>query len=312
MTLEITCENKTACTDGQAVLDWRNNKISAEQLLKKLSPRLKNIASWASNKYGIKDYADDVYQDLMIALVGDAGKKWNPSQNIGSYMAGWGWRIASSYQAKIFKEGSFDQLFDENEEDLSSANPLLLSEEIPIEDVIDEELRLKNLSQINLSALDKEIRKIEVQLQPKGTKRTYKKQTDLQRNEHLYFARLKFGLTKQEMAQALGIEHHKYVAYETGKTIRVPDLVYSKINDLNENMSARLEYSNQLLDKSMPEIINFWLNMLELNNVDSLTKIIGVSKRTLRRWQLIDNKPRYNLVMNYHLMVCDYIKKELR
>lgn len=292
--------------EDRAIRAWRKGEIDDNQFIIKLTPTLKRLASWSCDRYGVNSLKDDAFQELCIALVTKAGKDWNPSQPISTYMAGWAWRIASSMANESKKEASFDVLFEENELDaVIEEQSIEQNEDLIIESIDDEVSRKAFLKKISLKDLDAEVKhlsKKDEDKKPKNIRKTSKVK-DLVRDERLYDLRYKAGLTRAEMAEAMGIPLSKYAAYETGKTRKVPDHVYQNAEMVVENASARAEYSKLLCNRSMSEIVELWCAMAGTSRPDDIAKILKISVRTLRRWLYNNYKPRHNIVISHHLQI---------
>jgi DNA-directed RNA polymerase specialized sigma24 family protein/DNA-binding XRE family transcriptional regulator len=295
---------------------WRSKEITDNQLVTALSPMLKRLASWSSDKYGVSCYKEDVFQELSIALIAKAGHSWNDSQPISSYMAGWAWRIASSIANLSNKESSFDSLYEDSElEGFLIEHSIDSHEDDILEDIDKERTKVQLLEKISLADLDNELSLLSTPPRTsKGSlssdaKRSARKPT-LVLNERLYNYRFQSGLTRVEMAEAMGLTLSKYAAYETGKTKKVPSWVFEEAQQVVNNASSRSIYSDILSQKSMTEIVKLWFDMLKLENIEDIAKILRVSVRTLRRWLYNNHKPRHSIVINYHLKVIHHIKKQ--
>lgn len=301
-------------TEDEYMKAWRSKEITDNQLVTALSSMLKRLASWSSDKYGISHHKEDVFQELAIALIAKAGYSWNNSQPISSYMAGWAWRIASSIASISNKESSFDSLYEDSElESFLIEHSVYSNEDDLLEDIDKERSKAQLLEKISLADLDNELSLLS---EPRkgtlssGTKKRPPRKTTLVLNERLYNYRFQSGLTRVEMAEAMGLTLSKYAAYETGKTKKVPFWIFEQAEQVVSNASSRSVYSDELSQKSMTEIVNLWFDMLKLENIEDIAKILRVSVRTLRRWLYNNHKPRHNIVINYHLKVINHIKKQ--
>lgn len=294
---------------------WRSKEITDNQLVTALSPMLKRLASWSSDKYGVSCYKEDIFQELSIALIAKAGHSWNDSQPISSYMAGWAWRIASSIANLSNKESSFDSLYEDSElEGFLIEHSVDSHEDDILEDIDKEQAKVQLLEKISLTDLDNELSLLSAPRTSKDSlsndaKKSARKST-LILNEKLYNYRFQSGLTRVEMAEAMGLTLSKYVAYETGKTKNVPSWVFEEAQQVVNNASSRSTYSDILSQKSMTEIVKLWSDMLKLENIEDMAKILNVSVRTLRRWLYNNHKPRHSIVINYHLKVIHHTKKQ--
>lgn len=300
-------------TEDEYMQAWRSKEITDNQLVTALSPMLKRLASWSSDKYGVSYHKEDVFQELAIALIAKAGYSWNNSQPISSYMAGWAWRIASSIANLSNKESSFDSLYEDSElEGFLIEHSVNSHEDDLLEDIDKERTKVQLLEKISLADLDNELSLLSAPRKgslSSGAKRPTRK-TTLILNERLYRYRFQSGLTRVEMAEAMGLTLSKYAAYETGKTKKVPSWIFEEAQQVVNNASSRSIYSDMLSQKSMTEIVKLWFEMLKLENIEDIAKILRVSVRTLRRWLYNNHKPRHSIVINYHLKVIHHIKKQ--
>lgn len=303
--------------DDEIMRLWVRGALPDKDALGQLTPMLKRLARWAADKYGIKDQAEDIQQELALALLGDARKKWKPNQPISSYMAGWAWRIASVLSQSAAREQSFDELFDSSEAEYhrgdgdraAMAWGGVLNE--AIEDLTPEHAAMadinlatyqKALSSISVDALDQALMRLEPKRKD-GRSCSYKKK--LQTNERLKSLRESIGLNRPDMAAALGMPLFRYVALETGKIKTVPEDVYRQAEELANNASKRVKMGSQLIHLSMSQIVDLWCKQLGTSDAMVVAEKLGVSRRTMRRWLDDEYKPKHDVVMSYHLRIHD-------
>jgi DNA-binding transcriptional regulator YiaG len=291
------------------MIAWRNGKISSNELLRLMHPLIKKISIWAADKYGVSFLKDDVYQELSIATIGVAGGKWDPSNStIANYLVGWAWRIASSISNHKLREISVDYAY--SDEDLGSSEFSLISDssETDLIEEIDAKEANKLLDGISLSAIDREL----ASLAPKQVKREKAKrkpEIKTTRNDRLFNLRQSIGLTRPDMAEALGISLSRYAAYETGKSTNIPNQIFFDSEAIAENASSRTRFTKDLENLSMKEIIENWRAMLGIEKDEDLVKILNISQRTLKRWLYNGNKPRHSIVMTCHVKVSSIQEK---
>lgn len=322
------------------MLAWKQGRISANEVLSALSPMLRRLSRWAADKYKVNGFADDIYQELAIALVGDAGKKWNPKQPIFSYMAGWAWRIASSMEVEISRESSYDELYQSTESEVFNKSSdreimdwknLIADENTPENFVIEKELndissKPEELG-ISLSVLDRELARVDSSLKTSarkgvqervGTqdnnedppKRKYQSRKKIMVvNQRLLTLRNSVGFTRADMASALGLTLSRYAAFESGKIKSVPESIYQQAESLAQNASWRVRASKEIEDLPMSRIIDLWCSKLGIDDPMELAKILDVSSRTMRRWMTDEYKPKNSIVIYHHLQVHDYLQK---
>jgi transcriptional regulator with XRE-family HTH domain len=294
----------------EIMLAWRRREVSSDKVLMELMPLIKGISRWAADKYNVSSMRDDIFQELCIALVGEAGEKWHPERSISSYMAGWAWRIASSMSNKSVKEFSCDSLyFDGDEEEKETEFVFNYNEDELIEE-IDNQKSEKLLALISTTALDRELMYLMPKKAEKQTKATISAELIL--NKRLFDLRQTVGLTRPDMAEALGVSMSRYAAYETGKAKIVPEEIYASAESMVENASMRVKFSKELEQLEMKEIVLLWKKMLDTDSDEYLVKILDISYRTLKRWLYNNTKPRHSIVMTCHVKVFSAQEKKVK
>lgn len=303
-------------SDNDTMRAWRVGEIDANTALLRFTPLIKRLARWASNRYNIPGHQDDLQQELSIALMGDAGSKWNPDQPISSYLAGWAWRIASSLKQTSGRDLSFNEIYITSESDflrgegdqavMDWGGLLVAEEHTPeyfAEAAIQNDVRKTALASISLTDLDAEISRLEANLKPKKSSQSAeqkrrKRKTDM--NERLLSIRSSLGLTRPEMAGLMAMSFARYTAYESGKTLVVPDDVYDRAKIAIENAASRVRISDEIAGLSMSQVITLWQGITGMQNPMEIAKLLDVSPRTMRRWLSNEYIPRRDIVVGHH------------
>lgn len=305
--------------DNEIMQAWRQGAVSAEEALSGLTPMLKRLARWAADKYGIQGLADDIQQELAVALLGDAGKKWRPGTSISSYMAGWAWRIASIMGQEAGREQSFDEMFASSEADFlhgegdragMSWGGLVADEETPEHLALADgssALARSALMGISLDALDRELARVDPRR--KSTRKSPPRKKHMTPNARLVTLREAVGLTRPDMAAALGLPLGRYAAFESGKIRSVPDEVYEQAEALVKNASQRVKLGEELADLPMSRIIELWCSMLGQDDPMVVADLLDVSPRTMRRWASDLYKPRRAIVISHHVRVHEHLQR---
>jgi ribosome-binding protein aMBF1 (putative translation factor) len=122
-------------------------------------------------------------------------------------------------------------------------------------------------------------------------------------DQRLFDARASLGMSRRELAAAIGMEFSRYAAYESGKRASVPGEVYESVELLLENSATSVRRANEIKGMSMSEVVQLWQKILGGCSVAELQDAICVSPRTMRRWRLDLYTPRHNIVVSYHSKV---------
>lgn len=301
------------------MLAWRQGAVSANEALSVLTPMLKRLARWAADKYGVQGLADDIQQELAMALLGEAGKKWRSGQSISSYMAGWAWRIASGMGQEAGREQSFEELFASSEADFLHGEGdragmqwggLATDEDTPERLALAEGpsglVRSERLG-ISLDALNRELARVEPRR--KSARKSPERKKQLTPNARLVAFREAVGLTRPDMAAALGLPLGRYAAFESGKIQSVPDEIYEQAEALVKNASQRVKLGKEVADLPMSRVIGLWCSMLGQDDPMVVADLLEVSPRTMRRWLSDLYKPRRDIVISHHVRVHEHLQK---
>lgn len=301
-------------SENTVMRQWRAGEIDDAQVILALRPLMDRLARWAADKYAIHDLADDIEQELSLALIGPAGKKWRPEQPISSYLAGWAWRIASGMGGDAAREIPYGELFDASEGDAREAegNTLSFGEEplvayIPPPEeaasrIIEEERVQQHLTTAILAAVEAGIARLDGSKNKKKPVTAIKRKgVPRKRNERLLALRQSVGMTRPEFAAALGLSLSRYAAYESGKTA-MPESVYTAALSLIENKLQSVRLLSEIEGLSMSQIVHLWMRKLDMNEF-SLADTLGVSRRTMKRWLSDVYKPRHDIVLFHHRSV---------
>lgn len=304
--------------DHALMLDWREGRLDAATALSGLQPMLARLSGWAADKYGLTDQREDIRQELAMALLGDAGKKWRPDLSISSYMAGWAWRIASGIKQATERESLFDDPY--------ASTEAATIEEVQVES--DEPARLAELesqqafaaqayqrllsSAVETASWEAEIKDLNSALgrSSRGVSKPRSPNSPhrlLKANERLFSLRKAVGLTRLDMAAALGIPLGRYAGYESGKIQTVPPQIYERAELLLANASARVKISEEIAELPMSAIVDRWCELLERPPLE-VAKMIGVSRRTMQRWLSDIYRPRQNIVVYHYMKIQEMIR----
>lgn len=292
----------------QAMRDWRDKKIDDNQAFNIFLPRLEVLANWAARKYDVPEYAEDIKQELSLALMGKAKDEWHPWLSISSYMAGWAWRIASSMRQSKIREDSFDDLYSRTELETLTEAPAYFLEHIQDDHHIyvaaDSDFLYRVTEGFSPQALENAFQDFHISDPPIKIqkKSSVNHQRQLTPNRKLLNIRNAIGLTRADMAVALGISLGRYAGYESGKIRSVPKEIYERADLALSNMRHRARLSDEIGDLEMSEIVNIWCILLDATHQE-LANFLDVSLRTLRRWSQNDYKPRPSILIRHHLRV---------
>lgn len=291
--------------ENDVMRDLVDGKIDSNQALREFAPLLRRLSIWAARKHNIPDHAEDVEQELALAILGKAAEKWNPALSISSYMTGWAWRIASGmWQAKM-REESFDELYSKTESDIISGINLDaingIQDDQPIYNMIDSDFLQRVQDGFSMEGLDRALSEFPA---PEGRadRDRNKKTRRLKPNQELLRIRHAVGMTRADMAASMGIPLGRYAGYESGKIQSVPDDIYNRANLVYSNMGHRTRLTNEIAELPMSEIIQKWCRMLGCSETEA-ADYLGVSLRTLRRWKEDVYKPRHSIVLRHHIKI---------
>lgn len=291
--------------ENDIMRDWIDGKIDSNEALRKFAPLLQRLSRWAARKYNVPNHAEDIEQELALALLGQAAEKWNPALSISSYMTGWAWRIASSMWQANMREESFDELYAKTESDILSEHTLeainAIQDDQPIYAMIDREFLRRVPDGFSIDGLDRALSAFpSPDRKPSGPRG--KNPRCLKQNKDLLKIRHAVGMTRADMAASMGISLGRYAGYESGKIQSVPEDIYERANLVYSNMRHRTRLTEEIADLPMSEIIKKWCGMLRCSETQT-AEYLGISKRTLRRWSEDDYKPRHSIVLRHHIKV---------
>ncbi|NVZ11708.1 helix-turn-helix domain-containing protein [Allochromatium humboldtianum] len=293
------------CRENDIMRDWIDGKIDSNQALLKLAPLLQRLSLWAARKYNVPGHAEDIEQELALALLGEAAKKWNPVLSISSYMTGWAWRIASSISQSKMREENFDDLYSKTESDMLCDRTLeainAIQDDQSIYAMIDREFLRRVPDGFSIDGLERALSEFP-DPDRKPTSDRIKKARRLKPNKYLLKIRHAVGMTRADMAASMGISLGRYAGYESGKIQSVPEDIYERANLVYSNMGHRTRLTDEIADLPMSEIIQKWCRMLNCSETEA-AEHLGISKRTLRRWIEDDYKPRHSIVLRHHIKV---------
>lgn len=298
---------------------WCDGLISDDKALRGLSEYVKRIAFWSADKYRVQDYREDIYQDLMIALTGPIKQSWESPRDIGTYLSGWAWRIASNYALRMRREYLFDEAFASTEREEAERETDrdaqtwagLVTHEDPehhlMMSIPDSASRPPSMTD---EALDRALRECRSRSRKKGASVARNALKPLKQNtkyvqdagSRLAVERRRMALTRADMAEALGLPVGRYTAYETGKNSSIPVHLFEQIELLKSNLGYRIRVSEMLEPLSMSEIVGLWSDVLKIHPVQLCQKL-DVTQRTMNRWINDSYRPKQSVVVDYHLQL---------
>lgn len=321
---------------------WQSGELDAARALQHFAPVIERLSRWATRAHGLPlDVIDDTRQELVLALLTQGVPNWKPElgQDVSSYFASYAWRVAAHLARHMRREPTYDELYDDTlvaAPDLpwssgSESGLLAPSPEALLEKERHGVLHTDDLAPIRsahlAASIDQALAAIDTSAARRpGRPRLSDTRTRLQAvrggqararlrpkiNQRLRAARTAMGLTRFDMAQALGIPLWRYAKYESGQVAPVPESIYAQVDALESNMAHRRRITEAFADYSMSAIIAFWESLLEQAGIDSgpegIRSLLGVSQRTMFRWQYDFYKPRENIVVSHHGTIEEIVK----
>lgn len=292
------------CRENDVMRDLVAGKIDSNQAILELSSLLRRLARWAARKHNILDHAEDIEQELALAILGKAAEKWTPGLSISSYMTGWAWRIASSMWQSKMREESFDELYSKTESEAFSEGNLDaigIQDEQSLYAMIDSEFLRRVPDGFSIDGLDRALSEFSVpDLKPSKSK--IKNNRHLNPNKVLRKIRHAVGMTRADMAASMGISLGRYAGYESGKIRSVPDEIYKRADLVYANMRHRARLTDELDKLPMSAIFQKWCDMLGCTEAETADHL-GISQRTMRRWKDDVYKPRHSIVLRHHIKI---------
>lgn len=284
----------------QAAREWLEGHREAEDFVRLVQPRVQRIAYSVAGRYALFGSEDDLAQECLTVLF--EGRGWNPDagSTLASYLFGVVQRIANA-RTKRFDHREVQpmgEIFDSMEAH-AQADKSLAIESKPLE-VLEEAEMARRVSRINTTALSAALKELE-------PRKRNRKDTRHQRgNETLQSIRDRAGLTREEMAQGLGIQSWKYQAYETGKA-KPPESFHDRACEYAENARPPQQF-DWLHRASSKEIVASWMEMLGVSLDDPLLQeVTGKTIKTLQRWYNADQKPKVSSLAHCHAAVLAYL-----
>ncbi|WP_018949019.1 helix-turn-helix domain-containing protein [Thioalkalivibrio sp. ALMg11] len=297
--MELPYREEDAALD-QAACEWLEGRMDANEFACLVQPRVERIAFNVAGRFGLFGSEEDLAQECLALLFEKRG--WNPEAgaSLSSYLFGCAQNIANA-RTKRFDHRevySVGEVFDAVEAS-AQAGQSATAESRPFE-VIEGVEMARRSARIDASALRSALKELEPR------KRSRKDTRHLRGNETLQSIRDRAGLTREEMAQGLGIETWRYQSYETGKA-KPPERFQDRARDYAE--SARPpQHFDWLHTASSKDIVGSWMEMLGVSLCDPLLQeVTGKTFKTLQRWYNADQKPKVSGLAQCHAAVLAYL-----
>jgi transcriptional regulator with XRE-family HTH domain len=297
-----------------AIVDYRKNEITLDQLAAKMMPLIKRIAT--TTAYGIRmDIADDIMVSLWLKFQEVGIKQWDENRSIGAYLT----TISRNKSFEIWKEQKpYTELkFDDNG---NSINVLEEYKEAAIESAIrndpavniDKKIAIEKIKEklINSKKYKKENNEIiminnnvqievdadadeDNQIIKKPAKKHDLSQDQLELADIHRALKKANGLTQAQLADQLNIGHPRLASYLSGRTYGVPEHIMKSARALVKKANI---IPHKFEGLSINQILEQWSNILELKNEEEneIAILIGIEIETFNNWKNNINLPDEN------------------
>jgi transcriptional regulator with XRE-family HTH domain len=277
--------------------------------------RLALAITW---KAGRSDLADDVTQEVMIALP-IIVQRWDTEWPVEPLLLGWIRRIVMALNRR--NPVGMDTEDASDKEDIEA---LEAYEKDCLEDDFDRKLALRATVAIMLQEgnhnmhTDRQVRAYsplidtvtvkkvtrsaeEENLVNPRRKRGTSAQTLSPDHAEIRNIRLEMGVTQTEFAEALGIPVPTLVSYEHGRTQKVRKEYLERARAFRENNKERLEWRKKFDDRSMKEILDDWASQLGArpDDLQTMAALIGTVVSTIFRWRNGQVRPSITELVAY-------------
>lgn len=298
-----------------ALLDYAGGSPSGESLsrLAAITRRLSKAIAW---KYGRPDLSDDLSQEIWL-LMPVISKRYESTKPAEPYLLGY---MSLTIRSLARKTPQALENNNEGRESLNN-NELVDMQEVGsgacIIDVVDRQLALDAIvSHPHYKPTDMEtvpyIKKTKKATQPQVASpfKPRQKREEIAselgpQHKELRDIRIKLDMTQSEFALAIGMKLPTLVAYEHGRTNKVPAKWLENARELLGANKEKLAWRKKFDGVPMLKIIERWAKRLGVASDDlgALAALTGTTTSTISRWRNGHVRPSPSELAAYEQMV---------
>jgi len=309
--INITCDRDAL---ENAVCLYQDGQMTIDALTELAYPAIRRIAQAAAHSIGVDDEVEDVIQTLWMMFVAKIAVEYDRSKSIYPLLVVYARNLARNVKwQRQYTPSMPDVLYEQ--EDSSAEEEQYGSfwggDPEDVTNYVSRKIALEKVSAL-LGGAKANPAHGTTSRQKRGIAKRNIDQPSADRRE-LIEIRKTLCMTQLEFAEALNINVPRLSSWEYGRTKGVPPYYMAKARELLALGNRARQHGKTLFErKAMSEILAEWATSLQLDleDVASLARLLGVSVPTIRRWRANEVRPPLANLVRYDTLVQQHKRRQ--